>query len=569
VIHAPSAPPVAVPAEAPDGRRSDRRFLLGFGLALLLLTSLPYAFGYLTAPADQQFMGLTYTVHDYSQYMSWARESATGILVPNKLTPEPNPPVFFNLLWWIIGRLDHYLGISFVVANQGLRVVAAGLFMLLAYRFCAVFFPDRPRRRFALVTACLMGGFGWLLVVLKQKTGTLIDPTLVYNTPGNTFFGMMVVPHQIISAALLLAILLLVLRAYPRASVGTMAAAGAIALALGLEHTYDLVTAYTVLAVFAALVTLRDGLRWRWVLAVAVFYLISAPAPLFWFHLDATNPEWREVLAQYQNLGVFTPGPLGLLVLLGPVFLVSLATYRGFLPLASQSDRDLLLNGWFVSVLFLIYLPVNFQIMMLNGVQVALAVLATRGWFDHGLPWLAPRLAAWPGALSLGPDGRRRWSAVVLAGFLALTAATNVYLGAWRLVDERRHAYPEFLYRDDVAALNWLAAHVQGNDVVLSSMNLGYYVPGWTGAHAFLAHGADTLDFVAKRAMVQQFYAADTPTAARLQTLQRFNVRYVIDGPSERSLGSFDPRSAPYLQPVFQTARTTVYAVVGPMTAGP
>ena len=566
MITTPKSPPLAAAAretaEAAGDQGNDRRFLLILTLCLLVVSSLPYVYGYLSTPAGKAYMGLDYAVYDYSQYMSWARDSATQILVANKLTPEANPPVFFNLLWWLVGRIDFYTGLSFVVANQLLRVISNVLFIFVAYWFCGLVLPKRGQRRFALLLTCLTSGFGWLLVVLKHFTGKLLNPTDLYTPVGNSFFGFISVPHHIISAAILIAIFGLALRGYRNGTWRSWALAGVLGLILGMEHTYDLVTAYAVLGMFGLLMVLREG-NWRpWLVRLALFYGITAPSVLYWAALSRFSPQWQEVLAQYKNLGVFTPDPLQLIILLGPAFLLALATFRGFVPLAERRDDELFLNGWFVVVLFIIYLPVTFQIMMLNGFQVALACLATKGLFDHVLPWLQRQVAERPG-LSAGAGWLtpHRLGTTLPTLFLLVAMLTNVYIFAWRFVDIHRHTYPYYLSQGDVAGLNWIDRHIQSSDVVLSSLMIGIYVPGWTGAHAFLAHGAETLDFNQKRQDVARFFNPATSDAERQATLRQFHVRYVFYGPAERQLGAYDPARADYLKEVLSVNGTEVFEV--------
>jgi uncharacterized membrane protein len=112
-----------------------------------------------------------------------------------------------------------------------------------------------------------------------------------------------------------------------------------------------------------------------------------------------------------------------------------------------------------------------------------------------------------------------------------------------------------------VAALRWLETAAAPTDVVLSSIPIGIYVPGLTGAHAFLAHGANTLRYYEKRDVVEGFFAAKTDDVVRQRALETYGIRYVFYGPSERALGTFDPSTRPYLQPVFTSAETTVYQV--------
>jgi hypothetical protein len=542
--------------------RADLKWLAGLALGLIVVSSLPYLYGYLASPADRQFMGLVYGVHDYAQYMSWARESGERLLVENKLTAEQSPPAFFNLYWWLVGRAARLSGLDFLAVNQLGRLLSILLFVLAAGAFCAAVFDEPARRRFALLLTALSAGFGWGLAALKPLLGELPLPLLVHNSLGNTFFSAMVAPHHLFAAAVLAGLFWLVLRGYQHGSIWRLALAGLLALVLGLAHTYDLVLAYAVVACFGLLMTLRDGLRWRWLSGLALFYALSAPAPLYWALLSVSRPDWREVLAQFRNLGVFTPDPLQLIVLLGPMLPLALLTYRGLVPLAERTATDLLLYTWLGLNLLLIYLPLNFQIMLLNGSQLVLAVLATRGLFDHVLPWVrrAAEQARWPGAATVRPAllGGARLLPVLL---VLLMLPTNLYLLAWRCLDLGRGAYPYYLAHDDLAALGWLEQRVEPADVVLSSLEVGHFVPGRTGAHAFLAHGANTLDFNRKRNLVERFYSTSMSDAERRELLARYRVSYIFLGPAERRLGQFQPDQAEYLRPAFVSPLTSVYRV--------
>jgi len=153
--------------------------------------------------------------------------------------------------------------------------------------------------------------------------------------------------------------------------------------------------------------------------------------------------------------------------------------------------------------------------------------------------------------------------ATLAALFVLATLPVNLYLVSWRVLELSRHDYPYYLHRDDVAALDWLSEHSRPEEVVLSSLTIGQYVPSAAGNSAFLAHWAMTLDYFEKRRLVGQFYNAGTPDAARLETLRRYGVRYVFYAQPERELGQFDPASVPYLRPAFVSPGATVYQVVG------
>ncbi|MBC7227816.1 MAG: hypothetical protein H5T61_11385, partial [Thermoflexales bacterium] len=138
---------------------------------------------------------------------------------------------------------------------------------------------------------------------------------------------------------------------------------------------------------------------------------------------------------------------------------------------------------------------------------------------------------------------------------------TNVYLLAWRFVDLARHQPPYYLHRDEVAALRWLEENTSPDDVVLSGLNVGQYIPSVSGNRAFLAHWTMTVRFYEKQDRVEAFFNPSTPDEARRETLCRFGVRYVFYGMEERALGEFSADEPPYLRAVFRSPQATVYRV--------
>ncbi len=554
--------PAAAEADARGATRtrtSDWRFVAATIVVVLALTSLPYLYANVSAPADKTFMGIMLDVPDYGQYLSWMRELTHAPLTANKLTPEPNRAIFFNLLWWGLGHLGDWLRLDYATTLQIFRLAAASVFMVVTYQLCAWFLPDRRMRRTAFLTVTLTSGFGWLLVVLKYTLarGVLPLPLDLYIAEGNTFLGILAYPH-FVEAALYIFVFYLVLRGETQGQLRYAVGAGLLALFLGWQHAYDLWSVYAVLGAYAALRTARDR-RWPTYLIQSglIIGLISWWPALYAVILTSADPVWKAVLAQFVNAGVFTPNLLQLPILLGPAFVLALLTALWQRPFRLQgvSNNQLFLRGWFFVTFILIYLPVDYQVHLINGWQVPIAILATQGLFDYVVPFVERRLngRGWAGTRSTVQRGLM--TALVLA-----IVPTNAYLLGWRFTELSRHDYPYYLYKDDVAALAWLDAHVQPDDVVLSSLTIGQYIPAYTGAHAFLAHWAQTLDFFGKSQMVDEFFAASTDNQRRQEIMRQYQVDYVYVGPAERSLGTFVAEKAAFLRPVFTSSQVVIYA---------
>jgi uncharacterized membrane protein len=130
-------------------------------------------------------------------------------------------------------------------------------------------------------------------------------------------------------------------------------------------------------------------------------------------------------------------------------------------------------------------------------------------------------------------------------------------------VDLARHDYPYYLSKEDLSALLWLEDNIQAEDVVLSSITLGQYIPVMTGGHAFLAHWAQTLDYFEKERIVQTFFASTTSEAWRQKVLHQYSVDYIYYGSVEQEIGSFvSEEMVDYLRPVVDGSEVKVYRVI-------
>lgn len=524
---------------------------------VLVLTSLPYVYAVAVTPPDKQFMGIMLDVPDHAQYFSWLRELTTANLAANKMTPEPNQPLFFNLLWWAMGRMGSLLGVDYAFMFQVLRITATLTFLPLAYLICRWFLKERFAARLALLVIAFGGGLGWIWVALKYITGTdVLYPLDVYVAEPNTFLSVLGYPH-FVGAALYMLVFYWVMRGQAEGKLRYAVWAGLFAQFIGWQHAYDLVSIYGVLGAFAFLLLLRDRkLPWYMIKAGLIIGVLSVWPALYSVLLTSLDPVWKGVLAQFANAGVYTPNLLHLPILMGVAFILAVFTLIRDNPLRLRGvdDNELFLRGWFLITFGLVYLPVDYQIHLLNGWQVPAAVLAVSGLLRYGLPWLQARLRA------VQPDRLRTWAAI---GLVALVIPTNLYLFAWRFLDLGRTDYPYYLYQAEIEGMRWLEQNAGPTDVVLASLNIGQYVPAMTGAHAYLAHWAQTLDFFTKSAQVERFYSNAMSAAEAREMLTQGGVDYIFAGPAERLIGMPPTELLQGMPVLFQNELVTIYGVNG------
>lgn len=532
-------------------------FVVWVIVAVLIVTTLPYAYGYLSAPPDKQFMGIMLDIPDHGQYLSWWRSFQSSFLVPNKLTPEPNRAIFFNLLWWILAQVSRLTGLGYAPVYQAFRWIAGGLAIWAFYRFTALFIPEVKHRRTALLLFVFSSGLGWIWVVSKYTLtpGVALNPLDIYIAEGNTFLCILAYPHFAIALAFILLIFELIFRGWREHRLRHMVTAGILAFVLGWMHAYDLWIIYGVLGAFALGMWIKHrAFPWNLFWGGLIIFLISWWGALYSFLLTSADPLWKEVLKQFANAGVYTPNPPHLVIFFGFPLILAVITWVGLGWRRQWSDETLFILVWFLMGGLLIYIPTDYQVHMLNSLQAPMLILSLIGLVEFVIPamarWLhrpAPSITSW-----------------VFSLFILLIVPANIYLWTWRFIDLARHSYPFYLYKQEVSAMDWLRENSPPEAVVMSSLTIGQYLPAVSGNTAFLAHWAQTVDFYTKSDLVHQFYTGSLDDPQRKKVLDEYRVQYVFDGPAERASGNVDLRQLSFLKVVYQSPEVTLFKVQNP-----
>lgn len=517
----------------------------GIAVFVLLLGSLPYLAGYWSSSGDQVFMGIIYNAHDYGAYRSWVRQSAEQGLIRDNLTSEPNDAVIFQPWWWIQGQFMRLLHLSFAVIFQLSRWFVTIFALLVIYAFLGLVSAEARPRLLAFLIVCFGSGVGWIWIVIKQFNGQNYFPADSTLLPGNTFASLMTTPHFGFALALIVISFALILAACETKKWYFWVGAGLTGLLLGLVH-YELVTVYAVLGAFLLWLVLARGWSWQLFIGGLIFFLISIWAVVYQISVYVAHPIWRVALQQYGNLGVWTPDPLHLVITLGPLVVVALVSVLRD-PFWRRGDlRWTFVQIWFLVNLVLVYLPLPFQVMLLNGIQIPIAILSAKLILDI----LSQRFKQ--------PNRR-----IAVAGFVVVSVAflslNNGYWLLWRIGDLRSGNEQYYLSKNQIAALDWLDHSASSDAVVLSAQVTGFYLPGEAGVSTYLAHGVYTLNYYEKRKQVNNFFDSRTTNRAREQLLESSGINYVFYGPAERALGNFEPATATFLQPAFSAGDVQIF----------
>lgn len=537
--------------------RAEWRWAAAVALAVMVLSALPYAAGYLAQTPDLRFVGAVFNLQDYHSYLARMWQGYRGAWrFQILLTPEAHEGVFLQPFHIALGHLARLLGLGMPLTYQLARLVLGFFMLLTVYRFIAAFVSPLRTRRVAFLLTATSSGLGWLVEALHPTPPGGISPIDFWLIDANTFFSLFITTHFSAAILLLLCLFLLLLRTAeePGAAFPWKESAWAVLLSwtLGLIHPYILLVADLIPALYLGwqVIAMRR-LPKRLLIVLVAMGVAQAPLLGYDFFVFSTSPIFGAWAAQ--NI---TASPPPLYYLLG-YGLVALLAAWGVRPALRASPRTWFLLLWMAAVFVLAYLPWGLQRRFVEGVHIALCILAAYGLVDGLMPALSPLLERLGCALRADSQ-RLRW--LIQASLLVLAAVSNLYLlSTYTLAAATRHPLL-FHTANEVAAVEWLAAHSAWDDTVLAAFHSGNWIAGSIGHRVVLGHGSETVDFAAKQAQVSAFFSGDASEAERRALLEEWGVRYVYVGPEERSLGAANP-PLPGLRLLFQRDDVAIYRV--------
>jgi hypothetical protein len=528
-----------------------------WALLVLSLTSLPYLLGYYLSSPEMHFGGFVIAVEDGNSYIAKMGQGARGEwLFHLPYTSEDHKEALLFIFYLLLGKLARISGLSLVTTFQLARLVLASFLLITIYVFISFFTPWRALRRISFLLCCFSSGLGWLLITcgLPSLFGDM--PIDFWVPDAFAFLVVFTFPHLSLSQTLLLGIFLLALLAFESDEWRFSLLASFMGLAVSLIHPYTLPVVGTVLGSYVLATGKKRGRSvWMQVKHLAVMTLPSAPYLVYTLYIFTAWPAFRAWREQSYTL---SPHPLH--YILGYAFVGLLAVPAIVHLWGRKSERGLLLLCWIAVTVLMLYFPLKIQRRLIEGFQIPLCILASLGLTRYVLPAVT-RSGLTSNLTRFQRYTRPKLRRFVTTAIILLTIPSNLLLIATSLIQVSRLSPPIFHEGMELEAMDWLAAHTQPSDIVLSSYEVGNYIPVRAGNRVFLGHGPETIHAEEKGDIVRRFFQAQTSDAYREEILRRYNIAYLFHGPAEKALGDFQPATRLYLEEAFANGRYTIYEV--------
>lgn len=524
--------------------KKEWAWVTAWSAAIMLLTSLPYVYGWWLSTSQLQFSGHILGVEDANSYIAKMRLGAAGNwLFYLVYTPEPHDGAFLFTFHLLLGKIAGLTQLNLILVYHLARLIFGFGLLLTLYVFIGYFINNISQRRLAFLLTATGGGLGWLLVLVAPGLGLPLD---WYVPEGFTFLVLFHLPHLALAELLLLWAFLFTLHSWANRTWPPVIWAGLALLGMALITAFYLGVYVAVLGVTWLVITVT-GSSWRNTWPMLAKFSIAAsmalPVVLYDAYIFTSNPIFK---GWSQQNTILSPEPwhyvfaYGLLII--PAWLGGAYLWRST---ELVRPHRLFLPIWCLIFPVLVYLPFNLQRRMVVGVQIALIILAT-----YGLTRLTRRLY---------PTKKRQ----LFTGVVILLSLTNIFMVMGSLAPLSTRRTPLFISASQLEAMTWLDQHAQGQ-VIMGSYESGNLLPAYATVRVFVGHGPETIHSDEKRKLVKTFFDRATTDKWRRELLQKYQVHYLYYGPTERANGDFSPGQASYLKLTYENESVQIFKVILP-----
>lgn len=541
--------------------RNEWLWLVAVSLLVLTLFSIPYIAGLMASTDSMTFGGHLFALSDMHSYLAKMRYGARdGWLMPLVYTSEPHQGGFVFAFYMALGKLAT-LGAAdpgrvdasvFTITYHIARVISGFALLIVLYVFVAVFL-DRPgQRRLAWGLGALSGGVGWLPLILSPTSGW--TPVTLYVPEAFSMLLLFGFPHLALARSLLLGgwVGLFAGLAHRGAAARWRVLLAAVCW-LGMcliVPFYGGALGLVIAGWLGVLLIVRRSIPWREFGWAALATAPTVVALIYYAVLFMTNPVFAQWSAQNQ---LHSP-PLPDYLLAFGLLLIPAAIGLAVVIRRELTERTALLVAWPVVSAALVYMPINVQRRLLEGMIAPLAVLATLGLW---------RLV---GERPADDHAARKWRIRQMGAgaYLGLMVPSLLLLIGGGTATTLGGAEPVFHSREERAALAWLQVNAPEDSIGLTTEESGNLLPAYAPMRVYLGHGPETLFAVDKGEEVRRLFAGEMSLTEQQALLAESQASYVWVGPRERELGADNLDVAALgLTVAFQDGDYVIYAVQG------
>lgn len=525
--------------------REERKWVFGFIVVVLIVTTIPYLVGFFNQDQNWIFSGFVFGVEDGNSYIAKMLSGSSGNwLFKTPYTAEEQRGALAFLPYLLLGKLTAPPGQheQLVFWFQFFRWVSVFLLGFAIYDFLAIYLSEVIHRKLGLVLSLLGGGLGFLFLFGAKWGGYEGLPLEFYSPETFGFLSILGLPHLATARALLFFGIVQYLRRTPEAGKRRVALQiGGLWTLLGLMQPLTVLIGWIVLAVSLVFEVLfsRKLISDRPILqegfirekAALIFWVIlfSSPIPIYSLIAFNTDPFLRE----WTNQNLILSPPLWDYIL-AFILILPFAVGGGISLFQKNFAKAALVLGWATLFPVLAYAPYNLQRRLPEGIWVVLCVLAVSVFESKT---------------------KQQWLRYKPVLFVGLLSTLLVFSGS--LFTVLNPGPPLFRPTREISAYLFLSERIDG-DVVLANYDISNALPAWAYGRTLIGHGPESINLESVQPKVENYLSGSLSDAQSRALLKTYSVQYVMIGPAE---DDFPPGNPFYLDQIFDNGPYKIYRV--------
>lgn len=530
--------------------RKEWTFLVIIAVITILITAVPYLYGYLTKPQGSIYTGIHHlTPGDTNVWLSIIEQTKQGHnIFINLYTSENQHRIFINPLWLSVGWMAKIFNLSNLLALNIARSIWIIIFIFIAYLFISYFFDKIFKRKIILLIILFSSGLGVFFNPFLFNVNNLIEhPTDIWVPESITFLTLLHSPHLIASLTLIILIFLLMLLAFENNKFFYSILAGIVAMFLFWFHPFNLPTAFLVIFTYLIFIfVLEKKVNWAKIKHFLILIILSTPSLFYLLWLNKTD----YVINRWSAENIL-PSPSVWMYLIGYGLLLPLTILGFFRILKLPDKKNIFLAVWFFVSCTLLYIPLNFQRRLSEGLHIPISILAGLAIFY---------------LLDIFKKDRKYYiiSLFFSLGLIILLPLTNIQiLGQDFYLFHQRKSLPYYLKNEYIEAFSWIEKNLSENEIILSSFYMGNFIPAYTGRIVYIGHGPQTIDLPNKEKIVEWFF--NNNEGDKYKFLIDNKINYLFYSQKEKELGDYNPATKDYLKKVFENQEVAIYKITVPV----
>ena len=523
--------------------RKEIKWVLFFSLTAIILTTLPYALGYIRHNPDWHFSGLIFNLDDSNSYLAKMLRGASGdwlFRTPYTTIPQSGVISFFPYL--LLGKLTsppgQYDQIIFLFHLY--RWVGIGFVIYSIYQFISHFVSQIYLRRWGTVLAVFGGGAGWLFLFGFGFLWGRELPLEFISPETFGFLSLLGLPHLLFSRALLILGYSTLLfseppgRDFKRLSILVLPW-----ILIGLFQPMSLITAWAVIASFITILYLVDKFsssknnpeihnyfsKTLWII------IFTLPIVLYNVVAFRFDPVLRSWLAQ----NILKSPPMVNYVL-AFIFILPFAFIGLYRIYRTNRISAAFFGAWLFIFPLLAYFPLSIQRRLPEGIWIALVALAIIS---------ISKMSGKSGKISLG--------------VIALGCITTIMILAGSIQSVAQLAAPRYISSREKDALQFLQSPRFKNQKILASFSTSNKLPAWAPVFVLTGHGPESVNQADILPRITHFFQSSLSLQEQIVFLEEFGINLIFFGPDEKKLGSWRPENQ-YFDEVYTNGEVSIYS---------